>query len=198
MAKRKNKLRGGWTLKLNSPNDRRAYKAEILNQLKREIEKFIQEDDDKHDNEEYEKLENYISRFELEAQGNIEQNKQWFFFTPEEVNKTKQEIKDCVNTDRKDFNDYVSDLKMVYKLFEEDWSSEVQDKIANLLHDLCPEKTLVAKVIPDVYEAEEALPVFDENLPVAVAEPIYDGGRKRKSRRRKTRSRRRRTLRRSR
>jgi hypothetical protein len=193
MAKRKNKQRGGWT---KDGTDNRRSKAENIYYLKMSIMRLMEAEEDT--DSAYDTLQQYIEQLENEAIG--KEDKSIYFFTPEEVKKTNDEIPDCHNDKPLDghliLKLYMSDLEWLYNFFDD--TPTIQNKIVNLLHDLCPEKTLVAKVVPNTYEMVEALPGFDENLPFAVAEPIYDGGRKRKSRRCKTRSRRRRTLRRSR
>jgi len=161
---RKNKQRGGWNLMVKNPNDRRAYKALILNEFKIKYEQLIQEG--YKSEEAFEALENYISHLEIEAKSkDMDKSKQWFFFTPDEVSKTKSEITDCANTDRKDFKDYVSDLKTVYKFRQEKWSPEVRDKIEKLLQDLCPKISLDANDLPFT-DAQEELPGSQEYLPV--------------------------------
>ncbi len=161
---RKNKQRGGWNLMANNPNDRRAYKALILNEFKLKYEKLIQEG--YKEEEAFEALKNNINRLELEAiSKDLDKSKQFFFFTPDEVSKTKSEITDCANTNRKDFKDYVSDLKTVYKFRQEKWSPEVRDKIEKLLQDLCPKISLDANDLPFT-DAQEELPRSQEYLPV--------------------------------
>jgi hypothetical protein len=95
---------------------------------------------------------------------------QWFFFTPDEIQKTNDEIADCANTERKDFNEYLSDLQFLVTYFSD--RPRVARKMMNLIHDLCPANTQVATAIRVADAVAE---------PFAVAEPVVEGGR-RKSR----------------
>jgi hypothetical protein len=152
-------------------NDRRGIKAASLRQLTRTFKNSHERGENGTDFSG--KTMADIGKLVKEASPErpLSLTEQWFFFTPDEVKKTNDEITNCTNSDRQDFNDYVSDLKTMAHYFRP--LPRVYRKMLHLIHDLCPANSPVARAVP-VAEAEEA-----SNLPVA--ETILDGGR-RKSR----------------
>jgi hypothetical protein len=180
MKKKMNKQRGGWFPNALNPSDRRGLKAASLNQLTRKFRLSYErgENGNDFDGKTMQDIDKLVN--EANPEQPLRLTQQWFFFTPDEVKKTSDEIADCVNTDRKDFNEYVSDLRYLVTYFSD--RPIVARKMIDLIHDLCPANTQVATAIP-VADAEEVLSGESNGLPVAEA-AIVEGGR-RKSRARK-------------
>ncbi len=143
MAKRKNKQRGGLS---NDETNNRADKAFNLHYLIEQINEYNSEDENMTDF-----IYNGIQNFKNEGEGKSVES--LYFFTPEEVkyqneqineliNKANEngETSDCENVEHAEFKDYVSDLIWMDDLFvENDWDSpKTQDRIYNLVRDLCP------------------------------------------------------------
>lgn len=170
-----NKQRGGWLVNAMNPNDRRGLKAQNIHDILRKFKLSYElgENGNDFDN----RTLTSVGKLITEAEQPLPLTQQWFFFTPDEVEKTNKEIEnDCVNTDRKDFNEYLDDLRSLVTYFSD--RPTVARKMMNLIHDLCPANTQVATAIP-VAVGHEAT---RDDLPVA--EAVVEGGR-RKSQRRK-------------
>jgi hypothetical protein len=119
-----------------------------------------------------------------------------YFFSNEEVLKTKKEFPDCKEIKYEKYNEYISNLKWLSENTQ--FSDKVRNKASSLLQDLCPrdfeffpvatvgqDETPVALSINDYQgeydDAVDAGQATVEELPVAQRL----GGRNRKSKRRK-------------
>jgi hypothetical protein len=136
---RKNKQRGGdWPPNLMNPKDRRGVKVVAMHGMRLKFQSneitgnF--EKDFSNDPKQLSNLRKLIEEANSEDQVNLAQK--WYFFTPDEVRRTNEEIPDCVTTDRRDFNRYISDLKFLATYFNNE--PKVQSKMLQLAHDLCP------------------------------------------------------------
>jgi len=63
-------------------------------------------------------------------------NKQLYFFSNAEVKQTKEEFRDCKQIEYKEYNDYISNLKLLSE--NTLVSLKVRNKAYSLLNDLCP------------------------------------------------------------
>lgn len=141
-----NKQRGGWFANYMDPNDRRGLKAQNIHDILRKFKSSYERGANGNDFDS--KTSNSLGKLvtEAEAEQPLPLTQQWFFFTPDEVRKTNEEIADCVHTDRRDFNEYLEDLRSLVTYFSN--RPRVQEKMMNLIHDLCPANTQVATAVP--------------------------------------------------
>jgi hypothetical protein len=123
----------------SSKNDRRTYKAMYLNELRLDIENGNRN----------ESVESSLKLIEGEAKKQKPPEYQFYFFSEEDVQRTKDEIPNLLDTKHEQFNKYVSDLK---------WLSEtphvsdfVQYKARRVLHDLFPSETPPTPPLPTVF-----------------------------------------------
>lgn len=125
----KNKKGGGWNY--DDPNDRRKMKAKNLSELRTDIRNNIN-------------VDSYLRRINREVT-NLGK-RQRFFFSKEEVKNTKDQIKNCLDTENKEFTNYLLDLEWISTSSDNSFkdkslfSKRVQKKAQNLLEDLCPAK----------------------------------------------------------
>lgn len=135
---RKNKQKGGgW---ITTPTDRRSFKEAFLGLLKDNIQNGKSVEDMKYS----------LRNIENEAR-NLEQiplRDQQYFFWKTEVELTNREIPNCLDTDHKGFNRYVSNLRWLSKNTSH-VSEQVRIKARSLLQNLCPggEKLIDSKLV---------------------------------------------------
>jgi hypothetical protein len=128
---RKKKKGGGWHY--DDPNDRRKMKANNMAELRTDISNNKEVDSDLR----------LIER-EVTNPGSLE--KHYYFFSKEEVKNTKDQIKNCLDTENTEFTNYLLDLEWLSTSSNnpsEDkslFSKRVQKKAQDLLEDLCPAK----------------------------------------------------------